>query len=119
MSDTVRQAELTQGEVYRGWCFAVICCDRVSDIESKRFVSSRLVSSSSVIKPVRRAPTTRSKICSNSCRPHNDQELYTEGLVEFIPACERSRWNHDHSAPQRSETNGQPKWVSEESRLEQ
>ena len=39
MSGTVRQAELSQGEVYRGLCFAVICCDRVSDIKSKRFAS--------------------------------------------------------------------------------
>ena len=49
MADTVRQAELSQGEacrVYRGCVFAVICSDRVSDIESKRFVSSRLVWSS-------------------------------------------------------------------------
>ena len=39
---TVRQAELSQGEMYRLYSvlrFAVICCDRVSDIESKRFVS--------------------------------------------------------------------------------
>ena len=43
MTDTVRQAELSQGEVYRVYrelCFAAICCDRVSDIERKRFVSS-------------------------------------------------------------------------------
>ena len=44
VTDTVRQAELSQGEMYRAkrWlCVAEICCDRVSDIESKRFVSSR------------------------------------------------------------------------------
>ena len=41
MTGTVRQAALSQGEVCRELCFAVICCDRVSDIESKRFVSSR------------------------------------------------------------------------------
>ena len=38
MADLVWQAELSQGEVYRvyrGLCFAVMCCDRVSDIESK------------------------------------------------------------------------------------
>ena len=43
---TVRQAELSQGEMYRLYSVlrvAVICFDRVSDIESKRFVSSRLV----------------------------------------------------------------------------
>ena len=43
---TVRQAELSQGEMYRLHSVlrvAVIYCDRVSDIESKRFVSSRLV----------------------------------------------------------------------------
>ena len=46
MSGTARQAELTQGEVYGGLCFAVICCDRVLDTESKRFVSSRRLVSS-------------------------------------------------------------------------
>ena len=43
----VRQAEMSQGEMDRlhsVFCFGVMCCDRVSDIESKRFVSSsRLV----------------------------------------------------------------------------
>ena len=51
MTDTVRQAEVSQGEKYRVYkclCFAVKSCGRVSDTESKRFVSSsrRLASSS-------------------------------------------------------------------------
>ena len=43
----VRQGELSQDEMDRLYSvlgFGVICCDRVSDIESKLFVSSRLVS---------------------------------------------------------------------------
>ena len=43
---TVRQAELSQGEMQRLYSVlrvAVICCDRVLDIESKRFVSYPLV----------------------------------------------------------------------------
>ena len=43
----VRQGELSQDEMDRLYSllfFGVICCDRVSDIESKLFVSSRLAS---------------------------------------------------------------------------
>ena len=84
---------LTQGEVYRGLCFAVICCDRVSDIESKRFVSSRLTLCSLRLSTGPRCQAswlwvrlwTRPSLCNDRCQGWSRQCIYRGGAAEADP----------------------------------